>query len=46
MLLLPVVVQPHLNTPHILSHLPAPSWWKEYAGRKNEEEDMVADSLM
>ncbi|GBF88335.1 hypothetical protein Rsub_01047 [Raphidocelis subcapitata] len=21
-------------------------WWKEYAGRKNEEEDMVADSLM
>lgn len=21
-------------------------WWKEYAGRKNEEEDMVADSLL
>ncbi|KAI8466062.1 MAG: hypothetical protein J3K34DRAFT_485533 [Monoraphidium minutum] len=21
-------------------------WWQEYAGRKNEEEDMVADSLM
>lgn len=24
----------------------AARWWHEYAGRKNEEEDMVADSLM